>query len=255
MEQLAHLTRDEVAAVAGQAVVVLPIGAIEQHGPHLPLGVDAMAIEAIAERSCKQLQGELAVYCAPVLVYGSSHHHFPFPAMSLSSETLLLVLKDLLRSLARTGFRAVFVLNGHGGNDEMIRAAARDMTSECGISIAAASYWSIAWQALTEANKAQQVGRVPGHAGGFETSLMLAIRPDLVREERFPPRREDETPREEMARRLFVQHPGRQVGRDGYSDDASRADRRLGEACLQTIARETAAAIRSFAAQARFAQE
>lgn len=245
--RLEHWTREEVAAKAADTLVVLAVGAVEQHGLHLPLGVDSLLVETIAGRSCEAAAQSAAVCMAPTLAFGSSHHHFPFPALSLSSETFLQVLKDLTRSLARAGFRKIFLLNGHGGNDEMIRVATRDMVRECGVAIASASYWTLSWQALTTEGGALDVGRVPGHAGGFETSLMLAVAPELVRGGDMPPLREDAAPREEMARRLFVQYPGRQVGVDGYSDDASRANAEVGERCLRVIVREAASALRDFA--------
>lgn len=248
--RLALWTREEVAKRAADTVVVLPVGAIEQHGPHLPLGVDSLVVDTIAVRSCEEASDAAKVCVAPTLAFGNSHHHFPFPALSLSSETLLLALKDLVRSLAVCGFRKIFVLNGHGGNDEMIRAAARDMTRECGISIAAASYWTIAWEAFAAETGSHGIGRVPGHAGGFETALMLAVAPEQVRVNRLPPQRdgaEPVPPRTEMARSLFVQHPGKQTGTDGYTDGATRATEELGQRCMRVAVREVAAALRQFA--------
>lgn len=244
--KLDELTREEIAAVAVGGLVVLPVGAIEQHGLHLPLCTDAVIVEEIALRSAAAVQEFFPTVVAPVLYYGNSHHHFPRPAMSLTSEVMLSVLKDLLRSLKISGFQHIMILNSHGGNDEVIRIAARDIARECQVNIAAASYWTIAWEALQKECQAMEQGRVPGHAGSFETSIMLHLRPNLVRKESFPSQREDEIPKQEMSRRLFIQRPGNSVGQDGYSDDARFATKEKGAKMLAVIVREVAGACRKF---------
>src|SRR2546422_5922064 len=116
--------------------------------------------------------------------FGSSHHHLPFGGtMSLSTETYYRVLYELAESLVIGGFRRIFILNGHGGNSELIQLVARDLALKHPAHLAAASYWSVAWDALVE-EQAHVLGRLPGHAGAFETSQMMALRPDLVRESR-----------------------------------------------------------------------
>lgn len=244
---LNNLNRYEITELASEALVILPIGATEQHGPHLPVCTDAIIAEEIAIRSCKEINKEdnFTAIVTPTLSFGNSHHHFPFSALSLTSETLNLVLKDLLHSLAITGFKNVIILNSHGGNDELIRIAARDCSREHQISVAAASYWTIAWEALKK-DQVFNVGKVPGHAGGFETSIMMNLRPDLINYNNFPTVRNDEIPTEEMGRRLFIQRPKNSVGIDGYSDDASNANKDLGQKYLNTIVSEVTNAFQQF---------
>ncbi|MEI7772206.1 MAG: creatininase family protein, partial [Chloroflexales bacterium] len=181
---LDELTRAEARALAPDALVVLPVGATEQHGPHLPVGTDRMIVEHVARAAAAQVAGAIPVVVAPTLPFGSSHHHVPFGGtLSLGTETYYRALVDLAESLIASGFRRIFILNGHGGNSELIQLVARDLALKHPATLAAAPYWTIAWDALV-AERAHVAAGLPGHAGTFETSLVLALRPDLVREPR-----------------------------------------------------------------------
>ncbi|CAH1660721.1 creatininase family protein [Chelatococcus asaccharovorans] len=245
---MGDLTREEVAAIAPEGVAVLTISATEQHGDHLPLHTDWRIGSHITEGACRLLATELPILACPVLPYGNSHHHFPWPTLSLRSETLIAVLKDLVDSLARCGFRKVFILNAHGGNDEAIRITARDLARELGITIGAASYWTPAWNRLRETldRTAPQITRVPGHAGDFETSVMLAIEPERVRMNRRSSVREDAPQHQELRNRVFIQRPGNSVGLAGVSDDSRHADAEAGAAAIEAVIEEVAAVLRSF---------
>ncbi|NLN16160.1 MAG: creatininase family protein [Firmicutes bacterium] len=226
-----------------EGVIIIPVGATEQHGPHLSVGVDSLLAETVALHVAKDLSPRLPVLVAPTLPYGYSHHHLSFGgAISLRSETLIAVLKDIGMSLAASGFKRLFFLNSHGGNEEAVRLVVRDLARE-GVSAAAASYWTVAWDALTEAG-ALDWGRVPGHAGSFETSLMLHLAAELVHGR--PPLREDAPSIADPARRLFVQLPGQGVGKDGYTDDARFASAGKGELYFQIIVSQVAKAVVEF---------
>src|SRR5262245_30841890 len=119
---LEELTRDQARALAPEALVVLPVGAIEQHGPHLPVGTDYFVVEHIARAAAMSLADRVPILVAPALPFGSSHHHLPFGGtLSLSTETYYRALRDLAESLIASGFRRIFILNGHGGNNELIQ--------------------------------------------------------------------------------------------------------------------------------------
>ncbi|HYM05876.1 MAG TPA: creatininase family protein, partial [Terriglobales bacterium] len=160
--------------------------------------------------------------------------------LSLRTETYYRVLADLLKSLVTDGFRRIFLLNGHGGNHELAELAARDVALEFPVRIAAGSYWNIAWEALI-AQQAHLGCRLPGHAGVFETSMMLALRPDLVASER--PHREyieNADPKGFHAPYRHEQHGfWREI--DGYTDspDGGSAERgrRYAEAVVGTLAK------------------
>lgn len=180
MRLFAELNREQIGGSAGNTLAVLPLGATEQHGPHLPSGTDSFAIESIAREAALMASGEIPVIVTPTLPFGSSDHHFVFGGtLSLSTETYYRVLRELVESLVTDGFTRIFLLNGHGGNHELAQLAARDVVLKHPVRVAAGSYWTIAWDALVQAN-AHERRRLPGHAGDFETSLMLSLRPELV---------------------------------------------------------------------------
>jgi creatinine amidohydrolase len=180
MKLFAEMNREQLKVEAPAALAILPIGATEQHGPHLPTGTDFFTVETVARAAAEQASADVPIIVAPALPFGSSHHHFVFGAtLSLSTDTYYRVLCDLLESLVTDGFTRIFLVNGHGGNHELAELAARDMTLRHPVKIAAGSYWKIAWPELIESG-AHQGRKMPGHAGDFETSLMLSLRPDLV---------------------------------------------------------------------------
>lgn len=242
---LGQLTREEVQQVSPNALIILPIGAVEQHGPHLPLNTDFYIVEHISNLVGEKLQKYFPTFVCPPLPYGNSHHHFPYPALSLTSQTLISVLNDLVASLAKTGFKHIFLLNSHGGNDEAIRIVTRDAAREHQVSIAAASYWTMAWDRLLQSfnEKDIKIGRIPGHAGGFETSLMLDIAEELVQLNHKPPIREDEAPKKDIKQRVYIQRPGNTVGQDGYSDDSRNASKSVGTEAIEIIVDEVSKTI------------
>jgi len=236
----AEMTREELRDVASETMVVLPLGATEQHGPHLPTGTDFLTIEHLARAAAGRAAEEISITVTPALPFGSSDHHLIFGAtLSLRTETYYGVLTDLLRSLVTDGFRRIFLLNGHGGNHELAQLAARDVALELPARIAAASYWTIAWDALVE--QGAHLGcRLPGHAGIFETSMMLSLRPELVAPKR-PHRdyRQDTDPRNfHTAYRHERHNSWKEI--DGYSDspDGGAAERgdRYSEAVVGAVA-------------------
>jgi creatinine amidohydrolase len=112
---LEELTREEARAVAPDTLLVLPVGATEQHGPHLPVGVDAYTVTHIARVAAAEVAGQLPVLVAPTLPFGSSHHHLPFGGtLSLGTETYYRVLADLAESLVAGGFRRIFIHRAFG---------------------------------------------------------------------------------------------------------------------------------------------
>ncbi len=185
---LHELTREELRTLAPSALAVIPIGATEQHGPHLPVGTDFLCAEYIARNAAARVQSEIPIVVTPTLPFGSSAHHLPFGGtMSLPTELYYRVLMELGQSLVADGFRRMFFVNGHGGNHEIAQLAARDLSLQQPVHAAAASYWVVAWRDLADAG-AGELGRFPGHASAFETSLILANWPDLVKADRMPHR-------------------------------------------------------------------
>lgn len=244
-------TRAELRDLAPEALVVLPVGAIEQHGPHLPVGTDRFAAEHIARAAAERAGQQIPVLVAPALPFGSSQHHLPFGGtMSLGTETYYRVLKDLCESLITCGFRRIFIVNGHGGNNELIQLVARDLALAHAAHLAAASYWTIAWDALI-AEQAHVRAGLPGHAGTFESSLMMALRPELVRE----PRPHHDDPADSDARSFSAPYRAELHGAwqrmNGYTDSPDQADAERGQRYLEAIIQATAQALVEFYRTAR----
>lgn len=247
--RLEQWTRAEAAERGGGTVVVLPVGSLEQHGPHLPLGTDTILAEHIARQAVDQVWEREGVPCvvAPAFAYGCSHHHLPFGGTaSMETEHLLGALRDVVGSLLVSGFGGVFLLNGHGGNQEVVDLAARDVGLSHQSYVAAGSYFHMARPALlADADVVGNLGELPGHAGSFETSLMLAVQPELVRLSDAPRRNEPAEgwptpPPYRLAR------PGPFRGGDGFSDDPSRADAQTGARLLQLCVNAVGDALANF---------
>jgi creatinine amidohydrolase len=223
---LAELNRRDAQAIAAAGgIVLLPIGATEQHGPHLPLGTDTLHAEHVAEQAARALAPRYPVVVAPALPYGCSAHHVPFGGTaSLSPATLLQVLADLGGSLAASGFRRIFLVNGHGGNHHITAQSAQDLALAHDVDAAAASWWHLAADAFVAAG-ALEHGNVPGHAGAFETSIVLALRPELVAPD--PPARDHGPGRSSFGEPLTVALHDSWQQLDGWSDNpaAGAADR------------------------------
>jgi creatinine amidohydrolase len=243
---LEELTREEARTLAPDALVILPVGATEQHGPHLPVGTDYFAVTHIARAAANKLVGRIPVLVAPTLPFGSSQHHLPFGGtLSLSTETYYRTLRDLAESLLVSGFRRIFILNGHGGNQELMQLVVRDLALQYPAHLAAASYWMIAWDALVAAQANIHAG-LPGHAGTFETALMLALRPELVLEPR--PHRDNPAssdPRS-FARPYRAELHGAWQRIDGYTDSPDQADAERGATYLAAIVPEVVRALEEF---------
>lgn len=179
----ADLTAPEFAALdRSGAVAVLPIGAIEQHGPHLAMGVDRDLTLAVLTRALARIDPSLTVLALPVQAIGKSTEHLAFSGtLSLSTETLLAVLHDIAASVARAGVGRLLVLNGHGGNRALLELACRDLRADFGLITGHVAWDDLAGaKALVGADEA----RNGLHAGDVETSAMLAAHPDKVRTDR-----------------------------------------------------------------------
>ncbi|WP_344616442.1 creatininase family protein [Dactylosporangium salmoneum] len=168
------------------ALVVLPVGAVEQHGPHLPTGTDAFIVEAIVEAAVRQAAPDAPrdLVLAPTLRFGASDHHFPFGAtLSLTVETLTQVLIDLARSVAAAGGRRLLIVNGHGGNRGACHAAGAAAASRHGLSVGHLDYWQLLTGPDDDdrmSDDPQPSPPIPGHAGAFETSMIAHLRPAPV---------------------------------------------------------------------------
>lgn len=241
--RIGDLTREAVRTSAGTSLLIVPLGSTEQHGLHLPAATDSVIVEAVAERAAELVATRSKVLLAPTLAYGCSHHHLAYPGVgTLSHLTYITTVVEICESLLRSGFKRLLLLNGHGGNEDALRVAARTLVHERKSTavVGVASYWSASEDALAEIGL-PSTWRVPGHAGGFETSLMLAIRPDLVDLERRPSPSSDEgRPIYDSPNGLQVHASGAWEARNGYTDTGQGADPDIGERMLRILAERVA---------------
>lgn len=176
----ADLTAPEFAALDRKAAVaILPVGAIEQHGPHLAMSVDRDLTMAVLARAMPLIDPALTVLALPVQAIGKSTEHQAWPGtLSLSADTLLRVLHDIAASVHRAGILRLMLLNGHGGNRALLDLAARDLRADLGLITA-----HVAWDDLADADSVvgPDEARDGLHAGDVETSAMLATLPEKVR--------------------------------------------------------------------------
>jgi creatinine amidohydrolase len=160
-------------------IAVLPLGAAEQHGPHLPLGVDTFIAQAYLARVQALLPNHLPVTFLPVQAIGQSEEHSAYPGtLSLRGDTLARTLRDLGESVQRAGLRKLVLVNSHGGNWQAVELAARALRVELRMLVVAVSWHRFGYPAGLFAEREVSHGI---HAGEIETALMRAAQPDLVR--------------------------------------------------------------------------
>ncbi|HSV31516.1 MAG TPA: creatininase family protein [Atribacteraceae bacterium] len=160
---------------------ILAVGSAENHGFHLPFGTDTLVAQAIAQEVAQQVEGLLML---PPINYGVSHHyaHYQF-TLTLSSETMNLLLQEVFRSVIRQGIHRILVINGHDGNIAPIETAARSVkVSTPTVFIASLDAWWITARELLPPDTFE-IWNGRGHAGEGETSLMLHLFPELCRME------------------------------------------------------------------------
>jgi creatinine amidohydrolase len=164
-----------------RSVVVAPIAACEQHSRHMPVYTDTILVTGVAEGVEKRLPDQ--VLLLPTLWLGASHHHLPFGAtLSADVETHIRILVGLLAPLLEDGHQRILILNGHGGNIDTMQTALRVLQPQYRDRLlTAASYWDLAKDEL--AALAEGPRKLMGHACEFETSMVMALRPELVRRE------------------------------------------------------------------------
>jgi len=180
---LPRLTTEEISLIPKEnALLILPIASVEQHGRHLPVFTDSLLNEALVEGALSLLPKDAAAWLLPPLQYGKSNEHTGFSGtFSLSTSALQAVLADLTRSMRADGWKKLMIINSHGGNPEIISLAARDSRVELDLEVytlnTAGLYEDTAFPA-----RELEYGI---HGGAMETSLMLAVKPEWVYTDRY----------------------------------------------------------------------
>jgi creatinine amidohydrolase len=190
---LPYLTWTEIAALPDRenTVIVLPTGATEQHGPHLPIAVDTVICSGVVGHALARLPDHVPAYALSPITYGKSEEHLHFPGtFTLTGKTLLDTITEVGESVYRSGFRKLLIVNGHGGQPQVMEMAARELRLRHGDYIVVPhSTWRMpnaAGKFMSEREKALAM-----HAGHGETAIMLALLPDAVHMDRavanYPP--------------------------------------------------------------------
>lgn len=232
-------------------IAILPVGATEQHGPHLPLSVDTDLAEAVLSRAAEQAEADLTVLQLPTQAIGRSVEHDGFPGtLSLSASTLQALWMDIGRGVVAAGVRKLVLFNGHGGNISTMDIVARDLRAECGLWVAHTS-----WFALAEAGQSLDAAELTHgiHGGALETSAMLAVRPDVVRKENlrdFPSKGQAWAEQYEWVgvggKPVKLGWLMRDLNPDGAAGDAGAASTEIGRDLIDRAARNFAAFLSEF---------
>jgi creatinine amidohydrolase len=171
--------QDLAAADTARWIAVLPVAAVEQHGPHLPLGVDSYIAEAYLARVRATLPAALPATFLPVQKVGQSDEHLAFPGtLTLTSGTAVKAWSEIAESLHRAGVRKLVLVTSHGGNLQAIELTARDLRVRLAMLVVVAAWHRFGYPEGLFTSDERHHGI---HGGAIETSLMLAARPDLVR--------------------------------------------------------------------------
>lgn len=232
-------------ALRDAAVVLLPVGATEQHGPNLATGVDWRIAEGLASRIAEAVAPAAAV--VPPLPFGLSGHHRDFPGtLHVSASTFMAVYKDVVASLSRHGVRRVVFVNGHRGNENVLGVLVGELTYDLGVE-AASSFW------MTQAADVIARHRVSerwGHGCEIETSLAMALDESLVSEtlepgdhiEDYGAYEDNYQPHALVTARSFASRT-----RNGVFGDARAATSEIGAEIARAVVDRAAAFVREFA--------
>jgi len=213
-KSIPEMTLQEVAEIlaGGVETVVIGTGSVEAHGPHLPLGCDAFQVTEFVKRTVSKLnEQDYKAVAGPTIPFGMSVYYQDVPGTcTLSAETFKALVKEICHSLYRNGFKKFALVLGHGGNFVGMMDAAQDLIIET-----EADYLVLNWvpQLEHEIKAVKETQGADGHAGEINSSLMMAVHPELVEKERMPPPYQP-PPRGELAYSSQVVAEGMEIGED-----------------------------------------
>ena len=249
---LPYLSWTQIAELPAKerTVIVLPAGSVEQHGPHLPCLVDSIIAAGVVGHALARLAGDVPAYALAPIVYGKSDEHLHFPGtVTLEGSALQQTVTDIGESVYRMGFRKLLVVNGHGGQPQVIEMAARELRLRHGDYVVVPHFvWRVphvAGQFLAERER-----RLAMHAGHAETAIVMALAPQTVRMAcavaNYPP----EFPSRTLSAdgRPAAAWSARDFGASGVIGDPLPATAEQGRAILDSLAESWAQAIAELSA-------
>ncbi|RLG46903.1 MAG: hypothetical protein DRO06_03660 [Thermoproteota archaeon] len=231
-----ELTGEDLGTLSRDTPVILPVGSVEYHGPHLPLGVDAMVVYEVALRAAEM---EPAVVLPPLFYGYAPSARAWLGTISLSAETFVRVLEEVCDEVHRNGFKKIIILNGHGGNRRPIRLFLREVLAK---GKPYAVYAMVdPWAPISQVIERVAETKPVGHACEVETSMALYLFPKLCRMDRAAPA---EVGREGLVPGAETPVDWANYARKGYVGRPDRADQEKGRVLVERWAREVARVIR-----------
>jgi creatinine amidohydrolase len=248
-------TTDFAALDPATTVAVLPVGATEQHGPHLPLRVDQCLVDGIVAQALAQLPPQASVLVLPTQQVGYSPEHAQFPGtLTLPVETVIATWVALGECVARAGVRKLLLFNGHGGQASLLDIVARELRVRSKLIVYGCNWWNLPLGDDVNGQFTPDEHRFGVHAGQIETALMLALAPQAVR---MAQARDFPSSSRERAARYPILGNGRSAklgwamqdyNPQGAAGNAAAADAAQGRAVLEAAGRELAALLQEIAA-------
>ena len=198
-------------------IAIIPVGSIEQHGPHLPISTDSDIVTEIASKLSDKVKGILL----PTISYGISDEHFPFFNLSIKKSTLSRILEDICESLNKNGISKIVIINGHYGNLDSLRDFERKQKTRRKIKIF--SYW-------------KYMDREFDHAGNVETSIMLAISKNVDMKKAKKGFQTDGMSKQEISKiNKLAQKSFPKVTGNGVWGDPTKSSARLGRKIIKEV--------------------
>jgi creatinine amidohydrolase len=237
---LPYLSWSEIEALPDKAdtVIVLPAGSVEQHGPHLPCLVDSIIAAGVVGHALARLPASVPAFALPPITYGKSDEHLHFPGtITIEGSTLLATVTEIGESVYRAGFRKLLIVNGHGGQPQVMEMAARELRLRHGDFVVLPHF---TWRVPHVAGRflAEREKRLAMHAGHAETAILMALAPETVHMERavtnYPP--DFGCPTLSADGRAAAAWTARDFGPSGIIGDPLPATPEQGHAILQSLA-------------------
>jgi creatinine amidohydrolase len=244
---LSYLTWTQIADLPDKAntVIVLPAGSTEQHGPHLPCAVDTIIAAGVMGHALARLPASVPAYALAPITYGKSDEHLHFPGtVTLDGTTLLETVTQIGESVYRMGFRKLLIVNGHGGQPQVMEMAARELRLRHGDYVVLPHFtWrvpNVAGQFMTDREK-----RLSMHAGHAETAILMALAPHTVHMEHAVANYPPEFPSKVLSGdgRPACAWTARDFGTSGVIGDPLPATPEQGQAILDSLAQSWAQGI------------
>ena len=235
-----YLTWTEIQQMQDKTntVIIQPIGAIEQHGPHLPLAVDSTISLGVLGKALSKLPPKIPAYSLPCLYYGKSNEHDGFPGtISLSATTLLSVIREMADSIYQAGFRKLVLMNSHGGQPQIMEIAARDIHQQYpDFAVFPMFTWRVPNMAAELISQEELEYGI--HAGDAETSIMLSLLPEQVKMERAVKEYPSGLPQDSllsMEGKLPFAWLTRELTKTGVMGNATVATKEKGDLLLESV--------------------